>query len=401
MTASAGRERKSILIIVQNLPVPFDRRVWQEATTLQSAGYNVAVICPKKYIHRKSFEVLDGVKIYRYPLIYEADQGALGHVFEIVYCWLASLYLAAKAYVHRPFHVIHACNPPDTFFALALLFRPMGVKFIFDHHDLSPEMFVAKGKSKGGLLYKGLILLERWTFKTADIVIAVNESHKEIAVQRGGIAANKIVIVRSGPKSSWASISSRDDSLKKGKKYMALYLGEMCAQDGVDHLLKAIRRYKNDFTDDTEFIFVGGGPDQQRLRALSTQMGLDDVAYFTGRISDEELWRYLSTADVCVDPDPKTEWSNLSTMNKIIEYMSFGKPIVAFDLLENRRSALDAALYVQNNNTDEYSKEIRFLLENMDVRRKMSKFARERFENELCWENSAKVLVQTYDSILL
>jgi glycosyltransferase involved in cell wall biosynthesis len=199
---------RNILIIVQNLPVPFDRRVWQEATSLRRHGFGVAVICPKKGSCTASYERLEDVDIYRYPLIYEANKGVAGYFVEFVYCWLASLWLALKAYTHRPFHAIHACNPPDTFFALALLFRPLGVKFVFDHHDLCPEMYVAKGRSRTGMLYRGLVMLERMTLRSADMVIAVNESHKEIALKRGGIAEAKVAVVRSGPRGEWADIHS-------------------------------------------------------------------------------------------------------------------------------------------------------------------------------------------------
>ena len=396
-----GSPGKHILIIVQNLPVPFDRRVWQEATTLKQSGFEVSVICPKKKIYTKGFEVLEGVEIHRYPLVYEADSSVIGYFVEFIYCWFASFLLAAKAYIYKPFQVIHACNPPDTFFALALLFRPFGVKFVFDHHDLSPEMFVAKGRPKKGLLYKGLILLERWTFKTADLVIAVNESHKEIAIQRGKIPENKTVIVRSGPRSRWGQSAHADPTLKRGKKYLAMYLGEMCAQDGVDHLLYAVADFKKRYADDTQFVFVGGGPDQLRLKLLASEMGLDDMVYFTGRIPDEDLWKYLATADICVDPDPLTQWSNLSTMNKIMEYMAFGRPIVAFDLLENRRSAMDAAIYVTPNKTDEMASTIRQLIESEEKREVMSKYGRQRFESNLCWDYSALMLIKAYDALLL
>jgi glycosyltransferase involved in cell wall biosynthesis len=340
---------RNILIIVQNLPVPFDRRVWQEATSLRRHGFGVAVICPKKGTYTAGYERLDDIDIYRYPLIYEADKGVLGYFVEFVYCWLASLWLAVKAYAHRPFQAIHACNPPDTFFALALLFRPLGVKFVFDHHDLCPEMYVAKGHTRSGMLYRGLLMLERMTLKSAHAVIAVNESHRAIALRRGGIADATVTVVRSGPRCGWADIYRPSPELKHGRPYMVLYLGEMCEQDGVAHLLSAIQSYCKTASDDTLFAFVGGGPDQPRMKAMAEQMGLGPAVYFTGRIPDEQLWAYLSTADLCVDPDPFTEWSNMSTMNKIIEYMAFGRPIVAFDLLEHRRSAESAAVYVEGN----------------------------------------------------
>ena len=390
----------SILIVVQNLPVPFDRRVWQEATSLRRAGFGVAVICPKKKMYTESYERLEGVDIYRYPLVFEADKGVAGYFVEFVYCWLATLGLALKAYTHRPFHAIHACNPPDTFFALALLFRPLGVKFVFDHHDLCPEMYVAKGRSCTGLLYRGLLMLERATLKSADAVIAVNESHRAIALRRGGIAAAEVTVVRSGPRRAWADIYAPYPELKRGRPYMVMYLGEMCEQDGVDHLLRAIQHYSVTSPDDTLFAFAGGGPDQPRMKAMAEQMGLGQAVHFTGRIPDEQLWAYLSTADLCVDPDPFSEWSNLSTMNKIIEYMAFGRPIVAFDLLEHRRSAESAAVYVEANDDAALAHAIRELLLDIKRRHSMSQFARTRFREVLAWENSETKLIATYQNLL-
>jgi glycosyltransferase involved in cell wall biosynthesis len=392
--------KRNVLIIVQNLPVPFDRRVWQEATSLRRHGFGVAVVCPKKGKCTASYERLEEVDIYRYPLIYEANKGVAGYFFEFVYCWLASLWLALKAYAHRPFQAIHACNPPDTFFALALLFRPLGVKFVFDHHDLCPEMYLAKGRSRTGMLYRGLLALERMTLKSADVVIAVNESHRTIALQRGGIGDERIAVVRSGPRSRWADIHFPSPELKRGRPYMILYLGEMCEQDGVAHLLHAIQSYRALAPNDTLFAFVGGGPDQPRMKARAEEMGLGPMVHFTGRIPDEQLWAYLSTADLCVDPDPFTEWSNMSTMNKIIEYMAFGRPIVAFDLVEHRRSAESAAVYVEGNDDAALGRAMRELLLDVERRQNMSQFARTRFREELAWENSEQRLIATYRQLL-
>lgn len=391
---------RNILIIVQNLPVPFDRRVWQEATSLQSAGFGVAVICPKKGIYTASLEQIEGVDIYRYPL-FEANKGVAGYFVEFVYCWLATLWLALKAYARRPFHAIHACNPPDTYFVLALLFRIVGVKFVFDHHDLCPEMYVAKGYKLNGLLYRGLLILEWMTLRSAHLVIAANESHKELALRRGGIAATAVTVVRSGPRREWAEINMPCPELKRGYRYMVMYLGEMCRQDGVDHLLQAIRYYRTTVTDDTLFVFVGGGPDQPRLKDLSEAMNLGAVVHFTGRVPNERLWAYLSTADVCVDPDPLTKWSNLSTMNKIIEYMAFGRSIVAFDLLENRRTAQSAAVYVKPNDDAALASAIRELIVDPGRGRSMSLFARKRFRESLAWEISETKLLAAYRTLLV
>lgn len=391
-----------ILIIVQNLPVPFDRRVWQESTSLVRAGFDVSVICPKKKIYTKSFEQLEGVDIYRYPLIYEANRGVLGYFVEFVYCWLATALLSLRVFGHKRFHAIHACNPPDTYFALAALYRIFGVKFVFDHHDLCPEMYVAKGRPRQGLLYRGLVALERMTMGSAERVIAVNQSHKDIAVVRGGAQPSKVSIVRSGPRRAWSELNRKTPELKRGHKYMCTYLGEMCEQDGVDYLLRAIAAYSKlpGVDGDTLFAFVGGGPDQPRMHQMAKDMGLGEITYFTGRVPDEVLWQYLSTSDVCADPDPYTEWSNLSTMNKVIEYLAFGRPMVCFDLRENRNTAADCAVYVEPNDEQQMAEEIRALL--LDERRRtaMGAAGRERFRNLLAWEVAEKELIKLYSGLL-
>jgi glycosyltransferase involved in cell wall biosynthesis len=308
--------------------------------------------------------------------------------------------LSLRAYVRRPFHAIHACNPPDTYFALALLYRPLGVKFVFDHHDLCPEMFVAKGRPREGALYRGLIWLERRTLRSADLVVAVNRSHYRIALERGNIPEERLAIVRSGPSREWAKISDCRPELKQGRKYMVMYLGEMCKQDGVDGLLHSIDHYKHAYgCSDTLFAFIGGGPDQQRMRSMASDMGLTDVVHFTGRISDQDLWSYLSTADLCVDPDPLTEWSTRSTMNKMIEYLSFGRPVVAFDLCENRNTAGDCAVYVEPNDYLSMSDTIRKLLLDGSLRRSLSQRGRERFYDMLAWEHSESELIARYRTL--
>lgn len=395
-------DKPHILIIVQNLPVPFDRRVWQEATSLQRAGFDVSVICPKKKIYTKSYELLEGVEIYRYPLIYEADQGVLGYFVEFVYCWLAALALSVRVFTRKRFHAIHACNPPDTYFALAAIYRPFGVKFVFDHHDLCPEMYVAKGRPRKGFLYRALLWLERRTMLAADRVIAVNQSHKNIAMDRGGADQVKVSIVRSGPRRNWSELSGDMPDLKRGRKYMSVYLGEMCQQDGVDYLLRAIAHYRKfpGALEDTLFAFVGGGPDQPRMQQMANDMGLGEITHFAGRVSDELLRQYLSTADVCVAPDPYTEWSNLSTMNKVIEYLAFGRPIVAFDLLENRNTAVDCAIYIESNDEAKMGEELRTLILDEQRKRAMGAAGRERFLNALAWEFSEKELIRLYSELL-
>jgi glycosyltransferase involved in cell wall biosynthesis len=393
------RPQRSILIVIQNLPVPFDRRVWQEATSLRKAGFGVAVICPKKGIYTKSYELMEGVDIYRYPLIYEADQGFIGYFVEFLYCWLASLYLATKAYLHRPYHAIHACNPPDTYFLMALLFGILGVRFVFDHHDLCPEMYLAKGRTPGTLLHRAQLWLERTTLRFADAVIAVNQSHRDIAIERGGISPSKVVIVRSGPPRDWADLQMVDLQLKEGRKYLVVYVGEMCKQDGLEYLIQIIQRYKQSGTDDTLFVLIGGGPQQKEISKLVDRLQLASDVKLTGRVSDLLLQQYLATADVCVDPDPYSEWANLSTMNKMIEYLALGKPVLAFDLLEHRRTAQDAAIYVSPNDTAQFAEDLRELLHDEPRRRSLGALGRRRFTEFLAWDNSVPALIQLYRNL--
>jgi glycosyltransferase involved in cell wall biosynthesis len=390
--------QRNILIIVQNLPVPMDRRVWQEATSLRRHGFGVAVICPKTKAFNASYERLEDIDIYRYRLLYEGNTSAAGFFVEFLYCWLASLWLALKAYMHRPFHAIQACNPPDTFFALAWLFRPLGVKFVFDHHDLCPELYLDKGYTRSSMLYRGLLMLERMTLRSAHAVIAVNESHRAIALGRGGVADAKITVVRSGPRWAWPDNHSACPELKRGRQHLVMYLGVMGSQDGVDHLLRAIQTYRAMAPDDTLFALVGGGPSLPHMKAMAEQMGLGEVVHFTGRIPDDQLRDYLATAEVGVDPDPMSDFNNVCTMNKIIEYMAFGLPVVAFDLKEHRRSAESAAVYVPNDDAA-LGRAIRELVLDGERRETMSRFARQRFREFLAWENSEQRLIAAYQRL--
>ena len=397
---NANRATRSILIIEQNLPVPFDRRVWQEATSLRRAGYNVAVICPKSEKYALSCESLEGVEIYRYKLLVEGDTSLAAYFMEFLYCWVMTLFLTIRVYGKRHFDVIHACNPPDTYFVLAILFRPLGVKFVFDHHDLCPDLYVAKGNNSTGLVYRCLVLLEYFTFRMADLVIAVNQSHSEIAQRRGLVPPWRITIVRSGPPRFWAQMNRFDTTLKNGRKYLVLYVGQMGKQDGVDYLLRAADWYRRNYGEDTFFVVVGGGPNVPELKNLATELELGKSLYFSGHISDEKLWSYLSTADVGIDPDPITQFNNMSTMNKIIEYMAFGRPVIAFDLLEHRRTAMEAATYVGRNDHQELAQELRRLIQDPDRRMQMSTIGRARFSETLAWENSERILVAAYDRLL-
>jgi|SRR5579864_95232 len=389
----------SVLIIVQNLPVPLDRRVWQEATSLRAAGFEVAVICPKSRIYNKKYERLEGVYVYRYQRPLEAGSSIVGYGIEFVYCWLMTFALACKVYLQHPFQVIQACSPPDTYFALALLFRPLGVKFVFDHHDLSPDLYVAKGHKARGLIYRLLLFLEKATFQTADLVITTNESYRAVAKQRGGLPAQKLVVVRSGPRRNWARDYRSNPSLKQKRKYLVVFVGQIGVQDGVDYLLRAIAVYDRTSSKDTLFAIIGDGPSHRQMVRMAAELEIEDSVRFTGCFSDDRLCGYLATADVCVDPAPWTQFNNVSTMNKVVEYMAFGKPIVAFDLLEHRRSAQQAAYYVEPNDCSKFSGAIREVLEDKQLQDRMSQFAVDRFDHDLAWEISERHLLNGYASV--
>jgi glycosyltransferase involved in cell wall biosynthesis len=397
--ASAGNQRR-VLIIVQNLPVPFDRRVWLEATSLTRAGYAVSVICPKAKGYKVSFERLEGVDIYRYALPIDAH-GAVGFIIEFAWCLLRSFMASVRiAVAGRGFDVIHACNPPETYWLLAWFWRPFGKRFLFDHHDLSPEMYAAKFGRASGPMYRGLLLLERMTFRSADVVITTNESHRRIAQARGGLSPDKVFVVRSGPDLTRFRVCERDSAWKRGKPFLLVYLGEMCRQDGVDHLVRAIRILNEDLKrGDFHAIFVGGGPEQPAIRAYAAEQGVGSLCTFTGRVSDKELCRILSSADVAVDPDPKTAWSDQSTMNKILEYMFFGLPIVCYELAEHRVSARDAALYVQANSERALADGISVLLDDPGRRSRMSHYGAKRVRERLAWQHSIPPLLAAYDAI--
>jgi len=385
------------LIIVQNLSVPFDRRVWMEATTLRQMGADVFVVCPKgKKIDLEKHAKIEGIHIYRYSS-FQASRNLAAFLVEFAYCWIMTFILSWKVYFKHGFDVIHACNPPETYFLMALLFKLLGVRFVFDHHDLSPEMYLAKYKKEKDFVFKVLLFLEKCTFRTADCVITTNHSHREVAVNRGKVPVDKIFIVRSGPDLIRFREYPPDESFKNGKKHLVCYLGEMCAQDGVDGLLRSIVYFIRKLErDDAYFIFIGGGPEQPAMVTLSKELEIDEWVHFTGRVSDDALCRILSSADVCVDPDPWNEWSDKSTMNKIMEYMFFQKPIVAFNLKENRFSAGPAAVYAETNTEEEFAEKIACLLDDPEKRRKLGISGRKHFEENLSWEHSVPFLRQAY-----
>jgi glycosyltransferase involved in cell wall biosynthesis len=387
---------KHILMVVENLPVPFDRRVWQEANTLKEHGAYVSIICPKMKGYNKSFEQINGIDIYRHHL--SEGNGPLGYLFEYSTALFWEFFLSLKIFFKRRFHVIHGCNPPDLIFLVALFYKIFGVKYVFDHHDINPELYIAKYKKKG-LFYQFLLLIEKLTFATANYSLATNDSYRQIAISRGRMPEHKVEVIRSGPKLDRLKINGGNNSYKKGKNYLIGYVGVIGAQEGLDLLLESVKHIVT-IRDDVQFAIVGGGTELQTIKELTNQMGLAEYVDYYGRVDDEKMVSILNTADVCVNPDRPTEMNNLSTMNKIMEYMALKKPIVQYDLKEGKISAQKASLYAENTSPKNFGDKIIWLLDNPSISDEMGEFGYRRVLNELSWEFESKKLVEFYKIIL-
>ena len=398
MTASAGEARR-VLIIIENLPAPFDRRVWQEATTLRDAGYVVSIICPASRGYEKRYEEVDGIAIHRHPLPVEAE-GPIGYLAEYSCALFWEFVLAWRVLRMRGFDVIQACNPPDLIFLVAGFFKLfMGKRFIFDHHDINPELYEAKF-GRRDIFYKLMLAFERWSFRTADVSIATNESYRRIALDRGRMPPDRVFVVRSGPKLDRMKSLPPVDALKCGRKYLVGYVGVMGKQEGIDYLLRAVAQIVHKMgRQDVHFGLVGGGTSLDEMKAYADELGVADFVTFTGRVPDEPMLEMLNTADVCVNPDVANAMNDKSTMNKIMEYMALGKPIVQFDLVEGRFSAQKASLYAKQNDEVDFAERIVELLDDPDRRREMGEFGRRRVENELEWRFEAPKLLEAYDTV--
>jgi glycosyltransferase involved in cell wall biosynthesis len=388
--------KKRVLIIVENAPVPIDPRVWKEALALEKAGYGVTVLCPRWEGYKKGYEFRDGVHIYRHPMPGEMG-GLLGYIVEYGFALFWEFLYSWWIYLRRGFQVIQACNPPDDIFLVALPFKLLGVKFIFDHHDVNPELYLAKYDRKDAL-YRVLTWLEKLTFFFSDVVISTNDSYKEIAVTRGGLAPENVFVVRNGPDLQTFKPVAPESSLRHGKKFLVGYVGVMGSQEGLDILLDVADYIKKQGRRDIHFTCVGGGPAFRDLQGMVREKGLEDTVNFTGRVSDEDLLSILSTADLCVNPDKPCRMNDMSTMIKIMEYMALGKPIVQFDLKEGRISAQEASLYADNvNQVVDFADKILWLVDHPEERERMGKFGYMRVQKELAWEYSVANLLAAYE----
>ncbi|MDX3385861.1 glycosyltransferase family 4 protein [Streptomyces niveiscabiei] len=382
------------LVLVENLSVPFDRRVWQECATLRDAGWRVDVICPQGGKRDTEPEaVIDGIRIHRYPL-HAATGGPAGYLREYGTALWHTFRLARAV---GPVDVVHACNPPDLLFLPALWLKRRGARFVFDQHDLVPELYLSRFDRGKDLLYRGVCALERLTYRVADVVLATNESYKAVAVRRGGRRPEDVFVVRSAPDVERFHPVPPEPELKRGKPHLLCYLGVMGPQDGVDYALRALAKLRDECgRDDWHAVFVGGGDTFDAMVELSRTLGLTDRVEFTGRIPDADLARYLSSADVCLSPDPHNPLNDVSTMNKVLEYMVMGRPIVSFELREARVSAGEAAVYAPANDESAFAKLIVELLDDPERRARMGEAGRERINGPLSWRNSQTALLAAY-----
>ena len=388
--------KKKILIIVENLPVPFDTRVWKEALTLRRAGFEVAVLSPRGKGHMQLHEIREDVHIYRHPMPKEGNT-PFGYLWEYGCALFWEFFFAWWIFLTRGFEVIQGCNPPDDIFLVALPFKLFGVSYVFDHHDANPELYLSKFERRD-LFFKIQLWLERMTYRTADVVIATNESYRGLALNRGGHRPDDVFVVRNGPDLAMFRPVPPKPVLKYGKDYLVGYVGTMSVQEGLDILIEVAANIRDRGRSNVHFTCVGGGPGLPALRQLVKERNLVDMFNFTGRVPGAELLDVLSTSDVCVNPDKPCEMNDISTMIKIAEYMALAKPVVQFNLKEGRFTAGDASLYSEGEDlVADFADKILWLLDHPDDRERMGAIGQKRVAEHLAWEYSEKNLIAAYD----
>jgi glycosyltransferase involved in cell wall biosynthesis len=400
-TSTRAGSNPRVLILVENVPVPSDRRVWPECRTLRDAGFQVVVICPQGTDGRESqrFELVDGVAIHRYPLTF-ADGGIGGYVREYAAALWHTSRLVLRLGREMHFDVVQACNPPDFLLLTALPLRLRGARLIFDHHDLVPELYLSRFARGRDLVYRLALALEGVTFRLADVVISTNESYRKVALTRGKKRPEDVFVVRNGPNLETFRLVEPEPSLKRGRKHLISYVGTMAPQDGVDLALRALAILRTR-RQDWHSLFVGAGDVFADMQRLARELGIADVVEFTGYVTDEERIReVLVTSDVCLAPEPKTPLNDVSTMIKIAEYMAMGRPVVAFDLTESRLTAGDAARYAKPNEVERFAECIDELLDDPTARHEMGARGRARVEEHFSWARSERALLAAYERAL-
>lgn len=386
-----------VAILVQNLPVPFDRRVWQEATSLAAAGADVTVICPSDERHPVGDFVIDGVAVHRYEAAREAN-GVFGYLDEYGVSLRRMTGVFDRDRLAQPFDVVHFCNPPDLLYLVAKRAkREDGSVLVFDQHDLGPELVEAKRMPLPRLFAAVARFFERRTYAWADHVISTNDSYRDIAMRRGRFSGEDVTVVRSGPYRSWAAYRPTGEDWHRGRRFLLGYVGVMGRQEGIEYLIDAVKILVSERHLDVHLALIGSGPDRERLEGLARSRGIADRIEFHGRVPDDEMKSILADADVCVNPDEVNAMNDLSTMNKIIEYMALGRPIVQFDVREGRYSARDAALYAaRDNDARSFAHAVERVLSDPKLARAMGDAGRARFEDALCWEIQAEKLTSAY-----
>jgi glycosyltransferase involved in cell wall biosynthesis len=398
------------LIIVENNSVPFDRRVWREACVLKEAGWHVSVICPLSPEDDRladtdstagDYEALEGIHIYRFPLQF-AESGFRAYLREYVTALFASMRLSLRVLREQGFDVVQVCNPPDLFFPLGAFYRLLGKGFIFDHHDLFPESvgFRYAGVS-GRWMHRLALLFERLTFRTASAVISTNESYRQIAIARGSVRPERVFVVRNGPELTFSGSVAPDPALKQGHPYLACYLGVMGVEDGMAPMMEAIRHVVHDMQrQDIQFVLIGNGSLRPYALQRAAECNLGAQVFLPGRLPDRDVRRYLATSDVCLSPDPYTPLNDLSTMNKIMDYMAFAKPVVSFDLKEARVSAGEAAVFVPCGDELAFGEAIVDLIDDAPRRERMGRIGRQRIVEQLAWDHQKQKVLIAYDVAL-
>ncbi len=387
--------KKHVLFIVENNPVPHDVRVWSEAMAVKEMGYDVTIICPQNKKAPLKYEKIDGIDIYRHFIPFEAS-GKFGFLIEYSNALFWELVLSIRIYAKKPFQIIHGANPPDHICIIALFYKIFGVKYIFDHHDICPENFCAKFNKKG-LFLKSLLFMEKLSIKTANVVVSTNESYKMIAIERCNKRKDKVFVVRNGPDLSKIIFMDPNDNLKNGFDYLVAYVGIIGNQEGIDNLLNIVkyivyeRKIKN-----IKFTIVGTGPDWKNMVKLSKKMMLDTYVTFTGYIPNKDLYEIFATADICVNPEFRNSFTDNSTMIKIMEYMTFGKPVVQFKTKEGVITAGEAAINVGKNDITVFGDAVVSLLRNQEKKKKMGEIGRKRIFEELCWDKQKINLKRAY-----
>lgn len=390
---------RRVLIVVENLPVPLDRRVWLEATSLVEAGYQVSVICPMGRGWTEAREDIQGVHIYRYPEPVEAHSGAVAYAREYLHALWHMFRLARVVRREQGFDVIHGCNPPDLIFLLGLRYRMSGVRYLFDHHDVCPELFEAKF-NKRGLLYQVMLIWERMTFAVADVSMATNESFRKIAIRRGKMDPQDVFVIRSAPKVETFLPGPGNTGYRKGAKTVMGYVGVIGQQEGMDLLVQAAEHLIRKLDKrDVHFLIIGFGPTLEEVKADVAARGLERYFTFTGALFGDDMLEALNAIDIGVSPDPKNAMNDISTMNKVMEYMTLEKPVVQFDLTEGRASAADASLYARANDPVDFADKIAWLIDHPEDGRQMGQVGRRRVLEALSWQHSVPHLLAAYDRV--